>query len=166
MLEIGKSFAKQCEDILEGWLEAGEVTEERLFSFLYYPVPDTSPPKFITDYTRLADRDVRPASDEVLEANGAIVFAVLVDVNGYLPAHNQKYSLPLTGNLAADLIGNRTRRIFADRTGLAAARNEAPHLIQRYERDTGELMEDLSIPVMVKGRKWGAIRIGYRVVRE
>jgi methyl-accepting chemotaxis protein len=91
---------------------------------------------------------------------------VLVDRNGYLPTHNLRYSQPLTGNLANDLVNNRTKRIFNDKTGLAAARNQAPFLIQRYQRDTGETMVDLSVPVMVKGAHWGALRIGYRQVEN
>src|SRR6266567_1157010 len=38
-----------------------------------------------------------------------VVFAVLVDHNGYLPTHNSKYSLPLTGNRDKDKVGNRTK---------------------------------------------------------
>jgi len=93
-----------------------------------------------------------------------LVFAVLVDRNGYLPTHNQRYSQPLTGNLAQDLVNNRTKRIFNDRTGYAAARNRAPFLIQRYQRDTGEVMADLSVPVMVNGTQWGSVRLGYRAI--
>ncbi len=49
-----------------------------------------------------------------------------------------------------------------DRVGLLAARNTLPFLLQRYQRDTGEDMTDLSVPVYVKGRHWGAVRVGYR----
>jgi methyl-accepting chemotaxis protein len=91
---------------------------------------------------------------------------VLVDRFGYLPTHNLRYSQQLTGNLAVDLVNNRTKRIFNDRTGIAAARNRAPFLVQRYQRDTGEVMADLSVPVMVRGAYWGAVRIGYRAVDE
>ena len=34
-------------------------------------------------------------------------------------------------------------------------------LIQLYRRDTGEIVADLSVPVTVKGRYWGALRVGY-----
>ncbi|MEL6190368.1 MAG: methyl-accepting chemotaxis protein, partial [Myxococcota bacterium] len=157
---------KRCQETMEGWIDGEEVTQEQLFSFLYYPVQDTDPPKFSTDWDELADRDIRDISDDILSKSSAIAFAVLVDRNGYLPAHNRKYSLPLTGNPAVDLIGNRTKRIFADKTGLAAARNNEAYLLQRYSRDTGELMQDLSVPVVIKGEKWGSVRIGYRVVDE
>jgi methyl-accepting chemotaxis protein len=35
-------------------------------------------------------------------------------------------------------------------------------LLQTYTRDTGELMHDLSVPIMVKGRHWGGLRLGYK----
>jgi methyl-accepting chemotaxis protein len=38
----------------------------------------------------------------------------------------------------------------------------APFLIQNYQRDTGETMADLSVPVVIQGKHWGAVRIGYR----
>jgi methyl-accepting chemotaxis protein len=59
-------------------------------------------------------------------------------------------------------VNNRTKRIFNDRTGLAAAQNTASFLIQKYQRDTGETMADLSVPIFIDGKHWGSIRLGYR----
>ena len=162
MLALGSEFARRTAETLEKWLAAKEVTPERLFSFLYYPMPNTDPPKFTTDYDKLSDRDILPIQESILARSPAIVFTVTVDKNGYLPTHNQRYSMPLTGNLASDLVNNRTKRIFNDKTGLAAAQNTAPWLVQNYQRDTGETMADLSVPIFVQGKHWGAVRIGYR----
>jgi methyl-accepting chemotaxis protein len=164
MLDLAVDFAARCAEALERWIAKGEVTKERLFSSLYYPVPNTDPPKFTTDWDRLSDRDILKIEESVLAKSPLIQFTVLVDRNGYLPTHDQRYSQPLTGNLANDLVNNRTKRIFNDRTGLAAAQSEAPFLIQRYQRDTGETMADLSVPVFVRGVRWGAVRIGYRAL--
>jgi hypothetical protein len=164
MLSLAQDFARRCSDTMESWIANKEVTREKLFSFLYFPVARTDPPKFTTDWDKLSDRDIQAIEEAVLVKSPTIVFAVLVDKHGYLPTHNQRYSLPLTGNLASDLVNNRTKRIFNDKTGLAASRNEAPFLIQRYQRDTGENMVDLSVPVLVAGNHWGAVRIGYRFV--
>lgn len=164
MLTLAQDFARRCAEKMEAWLANKEVTKEKLFSFLYYPVAKTDPPKFSTDWDKLSDRDIQAIEESVLEKSPTIVFAVLVDRNGYLPTHNQRYSLPLTGNLASDLVNNRTKRIFNDKTGLAAARSETPYLVQRYQRDTGENMVDLSVPITVAGAHWGAVRIGYRYV--
>ncbi|MFM7301746.1 MAG: methyl-accepting chemotaxis protein, partial [Alphaproteobacteria bacterium] len=59
----------------------------------------------------------------------------------------------------------RNRRIFNDRTGLGAARNQAPFLLQAYRRDMGggkfTLMKDCSAPIMIEGRHWGGLRLAY-----
>lgn len=167
MLSLGNEFARRTTETLEKWLAAKEVAPERLFSFLYYPIPNTDPPKFTTDYDRLSDREGPGGFVDIQEAiynryPNVIIYTVTVDKNGYLPTHNKRYSMPLTGNLATDLVNNRTKRIFNDKTGLAAAQNTAPFLIQNYQRDTGEVMADLSVPIFVQGKHWGAIRIGYR----
>ena len=61
----------------------------------------------------------------------------------------------------------RNRRIFDDRVGLAAGRNTAGPLVQTYRRDMGGgtfvLMKDVSVPIFVDGRHWGAFRLGYRL---
>jgi methyl-accepting chemotaxis protein len=164
MLALAGEFSRRCAEALERWIANREVTEEKLFSFLYYPVPKTDPPKFTTDWDRLSDRDILPIEESTLARSPTILYTVLVDRFGYLPTHNQRFSQPLTGNLAVDLVNNRTKRIFNDRTGIAAARNEAPFLVQRYQRDTGETLGDLSVPVIVRGAHWGAVRIGYRML--
>jgi len=162
MLAFGNEFARRCTDAIESWMQKKEVTTDRLFSFLYYPMPDTDPPKFTTDYDKLSDRDVLAIEESILARAPTIIYTVMVDKNGYLPTHNQRYSQPLTGNKASDLVNNRTKRIFNDRTGLAAAQSTASFLIQRYQRDTGETMADLSVPIFIDGKHWGAVRIGYR----
>jgi methyl-accepting chemotaxis protein len=164
MLGVAQDFSRRVSETMDAWLTSKEVTEERLFSFLYFPMAKTDPPKFTTDWDRLADRDVQGIEEAVLTRSQVLVFAVLVDKHGYLPTHNLRYSQPLTGNPANDLVNNRTKRIFNDRTGLAAAKSIAPFLIQRYQRDTGETMVDLSVPVYVHGMHWGAVRLGFRSV--
>ncbi len=143
-------------------LTGGQLTMAQLFDTFYIPIPNTEPQKFHTQYDRMIDGIIRPVLDKYLDADPRFIFVVAVDRNGYLPTHNARYSQPLTGDGDHDTRWNRTKRIFNDRTGLAAARNTAPLLLQRYSRDTGEEMTDLSIPVMIKGRHWGAIRIGYK----
>jgi methyl-accepting chemotaxis protein len=164
MLAVATEFSRRCGETLERWIASKETTEEKLFSSLYYPIPKTDPPKFTTDWDRLSDRDIQAIEEGVLARSPVMIYAVMVDKYGYLPTHNARYSQPLTGNLGNDLVNNRTKRIFNDRTGLAAARNKAPFLVQRYQRDTGEVMADLSVPVMVRGLHWGAVRLGYRAL--
>jgi len=164
MLSVAQDFSRRASETMEGWLAAKEVSEERLFSFLYYPTANTDPPKFTTDWDRISDRDIQGIEEAVMTRSGNLVYAVLVDKHGYLPTHNLRYSQPLTGNMANDLVNNRTKRIFNDKTGLAAAKSTTPFLVQRYQRDTGETMADLSVPVFIRGTHWGAVRLGFRSV--
>jgi methyl-accepting chemotaxis protein len=50
---------------------------------------------------------------------------------------------------------------------LRSARNEKRFLLQTYRRDLGGgnfvLMKDLSMPITVAGRHWGAVRLAYKV---
>lgn len=161
-----KNWAIEChDDVVTQFnllLTSGKLSVPQLFDTFYIPIPNTSPQKFRTQYDTLSDGVVQPIIDSILVKDSRLVFVVIVDRNGYLPTHNSRFTRPLTGNPAADAKGNRTKRIFNDRTGLAAARNQQPYLLQRYSRDTGEVMNDLSIPIVVQNRHWGAVRIGYK----
>jgi len=79
-----------------------------------------------------------------------------------LDALDDDDDLDSVSNAAVDLVNNRTKRIFNDRVGLLAARSTAPFLVQRYQRDTGEDLVDLSVPLYVRGKHWGAVRVSYR----
>ncbi|MEG2393004.1 MAG: hypothetical protein RSB64_19175, partial [Pseudomonas sp.] len=61
-----------------------------------------------------------------------------------------------------DAVNNRTKRKFADRTGIRCGSHQQLVLLQTYTRDTGELMHDLSVPITIKGRHWGGLRLGYK----
>jgi methyl-accepting chemotaxis protein len=155
-----RTGARVMETVLEDALEDGHFTVAQAFDDAYRPIPNTYPPKFTTAFDAYLDKSISHFQDELL-IDEQVVFAVLVDRNGYLPTHNTKYTKPLTGDRDKDLLQNRTKRIFNDQVGLAAARNSAPVLKQVYRRDTGETMWDISAPVFVQGKQWGAFRIGY-----
>lgn len=154
--------AAQILDQFNLLLTSGQLSMAQLFDTFYIPIAGTDPQKFHTQYDQKVDGILRPILDDCLAREPKFIFVVAVDRNGYLPTHNSKYSQPMTGDPDVDAKGNRTKRIFSDRTGLAAARNQGPYLLQRYSRDTGEIMTDLSVPIHIKGRHWGALRIGYK----
>lgn len=166
VLAWANAMASEISQIMERWISSRETTEERLFSHLYYPVLRTDPPKYTTDYDALADRDLSPVQEKYLNKSDTIIYAVTSDINGYVPSHNKKYAMPATGNRAVDLVNNRTKRLFGDKTGAAAAHNEGPFLLQQYKRDTGEAMADLSVPINIKGHHWGCVRFGYRKIER
>lgn len=158
--------AMECRDQVTAELKklitGNKLTLAQLFDTFYIPIPNTDPQKYHTQYDRYTDESIRIILDKYLAQDDRIKFVVAVDRNGYLPTHNSKYSKPLTGNGDYDTKNNRTKRMFNDRTGLAAARNEKPFLLQSYSRDTGEVMMDLSVPIHIEGKHWGSIRFGYQ----
>ncbi|GAB1460749.1 methyl-accepting chemotaxis protein [Thauera sp.] len=131
-----------------------------VFDRNYRPVPGSNPPKFRVAWGDEFTRRCQHLLDESLERARGAVFAVAVNADGYLSAHNTRYSRPLTGDPAKDLVGNRTCRKFENPAELRAARNTEPMLLQTYLRDTGEVLCDLAMPIVVAGRHWGNVRVG------
>ncbi len=162
VLAAAESLAKEASQAIEQWIITQASTEDRVFSRLYFPIPKTDPLKFNTPYDTLADHDIVPLEDKVLARSAAWQYAVVTDINAYVPAHNTRFAQPLTGVTAQDYVNNRTKRMFGDLASLSAARNEGHFLIQRVRLETGDVIYDLSVPVMVRGKHWGCARIGYR----
>jgi methyl-accepting chemotaxis protein len=160
-----KGFAAELRDravaALEGAISSGRIGREALFSTEYKPIPDTFPQKFTTPFDRLFDEIVSPIQEETVTRDKRLFYAICVDRSGYVPSHNLRYTQRLTGDMIKDKDGNRTKRIFNDRTGLRAATNEDPFLLQTYLRDTGEIMNDMSTPIIIAGKHWGGVRLGY-----
>lgn len=161
VMNIAIATAKQIGELFEDLLKRGLISERDLFDFNYKVIPNTKPQKFTTGFDRFTDKHLPEIQEPILTANNFIVFAGAVDINGYFPTHNQKFSQPLTGNYEKDLLSNRTKRIFNDRTGARCGKNTEIFLLQTYKRDTGEIMHDLSSPIYVNGKHWGGFRIGY-----
>lgn len=132
-----------------------------IFDDNYQRVPDTDPPKFTTAYDAALEKQFQPLYDQMTRELEGATYCLCVDTNGYGPTHNSKFSKPLTGDYQTDLVHSRDKRFFADPTGIRCARNTNPFLLQTYARDTGEVLSDLSLPIIVEGRHWGAIRLGF-----
>ena len=159
--------ARQYGDVFDGAIDAGGLTVNDVFDRNYVEIKGYSwgaKPKFHTKYDLVTDRAILVFQDKFLEYED-FVFAVGVDENGYLPTHNTQFQKPLTGIPEQDLAGNRTKRVFNDPVGLAAARNVEPSFLQVYKRDTGETMWDVSSPIYVKGKHWGGFRVGVSMDR-
>jgi methyl-accepting chemotaxis protein len=156
------SVAQLFRDRVQAYLQSQADAGVDVFDRNYRPVPHTNPPKYRTSYDSQCEAELRRLGDEVLVEIPALRFAFFVDENGYAPSHNTRYSKPPTGDPKVDLMASRDKRIFDDETSKRLARNvEQDVLLQSYVRDTGELLTDLSMPVYVSQRHWGAVRIGF-----
>ena len=152
--------AKAVGRMLEEAVDNGVFPVGDLFDTDYVTIPGFEPPKFHTKYDFYTDKAILGLEDEYLK-NPSCLYAIAVDTNGYLPTHNSRYQQPITGDREKDKAGNRTKRMFNDTVGLAAARNQTEGFVQLYARDTGESAWDFSSPIIVKGRHWGNFRIGF-----
>lgn len=159
--DIARHSADQVEALLTAALQSGELTEAQLFSRNYTTVAGVQPKKFETPYTEFFDRELPRIQEAAVEQNSHVVFAITTDPNGYVARHNNAFNQPLTGNQQQDLVGNRSRRMFDDKTGRRCGSHTHKLLLQTYKRDTGEVMHDLSVPIHVNGKHWGGFRIGY-----
>lgn len=158
---VARQAAKDIGKLFEEAVASQQISMDDLFDRRYVPIPNTSPQKFSTRFDRFTDRVLPAIQEAILEKMPMLAFAGAVDDNGYFPTHNRRYSQPLTGDMQTDLVNNRTKRIFSDRTGKRCGASTGPFLLQTYKRDTGEVMHDLSVPIYVNGKHWGGFRIGY-----
>jgi len=162
-----QQVAREVEATFEAALEAGDISEAQLFDQSYVPIPDSDPEQVMTAFTELTDRLLPPIQEPLLDFDPKVVFCAAVDMKGYLPTHNLKFSKPQAQDPVWNAANSRNRRIFDDRTGLKAAQNRAPVLLQTYRRDMGGgtfvLMKDASAPIFVRGKHWGAVRLAYKV---
>jgi methyl-accepting chemotaxis protein len=165
-IETAVATAGAIAERFEDALAQGRISIADLFDDRYQPVSGTNPEQHLTRFVALTDRVLPELQEPVLEALPKVVFCAAVDRNGYLPTHNLKFSRPQGTDPVWNAANCRNRRIFADRTGLAAGRNQRRFLLQTYRRDMGGgqfvLMKDLSAPIVVRGRHWGGLRIAYQ----
>lgn len=164
--EVAQQAARQIGKIFEHAIAEGKITEAGLFDRTYRPIHNTNPQKYHTTFDEFTDRVLPTLQEKILQDHSEVAYAGAVDNNGYFPTHNRKFCQPLTGNYDIDLVNNRTKRIFDDRTGSRCGSNTNPFLLQTYKRDTGEVMHDMSAPIYVNGRHWGGFRIGYGSRKE
>lgn len=159
ILRITQEGAAEVQSALNSIAESGA----NLFDKNYVRTnPDQLPAKYDTSYTDIYERTIRPIFDRIDSENEMLAMACAFDVNGYLPAHNSKISQPMTGNFEKDNALSRHRRMYnATRAERRRADQTSPFLLLTFIRDTGEIMNSISIPLYVKGQHWGNFCTGF-----
>jgi len=166
VIRLGIATAKRIGEVFETALARGEITEAQLFDERYREIAGSNPKQYLTDYVAFTDRVLPPIQDPLQRSDPRIVFCVAWARGGYLPTHNPNYRQPQGKDPAWNAAHCRNRRLFRDRAVQKVARNTKPFLLQTYRRDIGAgnfvLLKDVSSPIWVRGRHWGAFRIGYK----
>jgi methyl-accepting chemotaxis protein len=155
-------LTRECRDEVQRKLDQIAARGIDVFDVDYQPIPGAQPPKYHTAYDTLFEQELRPLFDRLTAAVDGAVYALGVDVNGYAPTHITRCCELPSGDPDKDLKWSRDKRIYDDHVCRRAATSREPFLLQSYQRDTGEFLSDLSLPVQVAGRHWGAIRYGFK----
>lgn len=165
MIDYVRQLAAIASSRLEQAIADGQITQAQMFDRQYHPVPGSNPVQVVTGFTKLMDQVMPDIQEPALRFDDRVVFCAAVDVNGYLPTHNRKFSQPQGGDPVWNMANCRNRRIFDDRVGLKAGRSTDPFLLQVYRRDMGggdfAMMKDLSAPIIINGVHWGGLRLAY-----
>ena len=166
LIRVVIETAKRISDAFETALERGDIRLDQLMDEKYREIRGTNPKQYLTDYVAFTDRILPPIQDPIQKSDPRIVFCVAWAKGGYLPTHNPNYRQPQGPDPVWNNANCRNRRLFDDRAVRKVAANTKPFLLQTYRRDMGGgnfvLMKDLSSPIVVSGRHWGAFRMGFR----
>ncbi|MEO9460043.1 MAG: methyl-accepting chemotaxis protein [Lentilitoribacter sp.] len=153
--------------IFEDAVASGRLSMDDLFDEQYIKIQGSNPEQVMTRFTAFTDANLVQLQEAFKNTHERVAFCAAVDRNGYLPTHNLIYSQPQGDDPTWNAGNCRNRRIFNDRTGLAAGQNTNPFVMQTYRRDMGGgnfvMMKDLSAPIFVNGRHWGGLRAGVSV---
>jgi methyl-accepting chemotaxis protein len=164
-IECACQIGAEMSQRLENALDSGAIDDDSLFDERYVPIPNTDPQQFMTRFVPLTDRLFTEIQEEVLRWSARVIFCAAVDRNGFLPTHNVKYSKPQRADKLWNTANCRNRRIFDDRTGLAAGRNVKPFLLQTYRRDMGGgnflILKEADAPIWAGERQWGNVRLAF-----
>lgn len=158
MIQTGRSWTTEIQQAMEQLGSEGS----NLFDRSYQSVPNTNPQKTTVSYASAFESKLQPLFDAFIKQRPEFIYAVAIDSNGYLPAHHSHLSKPVTGDPAVDNLQSRHQRIFnATRAEQRRANNTEPFLLQTFIRDTGEVLNDLSMPIHINGKHWGALIMGF-----
>lgn len=171
LIDLAQSVARRVGEAFEAGLAEGRISPDDLFDADYEPIPDTDPVQYRSRSLDFLESVLPPIQHPLLQADPRVAFVGAVDINGYLPVHDPRLSQPQRkGEHEWNVINCRNRRILDDRTGLCAARNTRPYLIQTYPRDLGGgrivIRKEIDAPIYVNGRHWGAMRCSFKQPSE
>ncbi|MDD7910033.1 methyl-accepting chemotaxis protein [Pseudovibrio exalbescens] len=169
MINEAKVVAAELGAALEAEMVGGRLSEKDLFDHDYAPISGTNPQQYMAKFTKVTDRVFPAILNPVLRKDKAVYTCAAVDTQGYLPTHNEAFSKPQGHDPVWNASHCRNRRIFDDKVGLKASKSTKDFLLQTNRRDMGGgnyvVIKEISVPIWVNGRHWGAVRLAYHGAR-
>ncbi len=165
-IDFCQEAAQRVEASFEDALTKNKLAFEDFFDIDYQPIANTNPRQLLTQFTSVCDEYLPDIQEEIVERDEKIAFMAAVDRAGYLPTHNKVYMKEQSDDPVWNDANCRNRRIFADPSGLRAARNTQTYLLQAYDRKVGDqtvLLKEVDAPIYIRGRHWGNMRMAYKL---
>lgn len=157
--QIGLGWAEQLTKALQGLADQGVNIFDRNYKAIN---PEAKYVHYTTSYLQAATSVLQPLYDSFIAAQPEFIYTVGSTVDGFVGVHHSKVSQPLTGDPELDNIHSRNQRFyFETRAEKLRCTHDSPFLLQTFIRDTGEIINDLSIPIFVNGQRWGSLIMGF-----
>ena len=152
-LAMVRAAASAVEAEFAAAVQQQELTLEALFDEAYVG----SEGRFTTRAGPFTDRVLPGLLERLLARDARIAYCAASDRNGFVLAHRE-----LPGSASP---GGWTGRRLEDPVSRKAATSTGKFCVQSVRRDLGNgtkaLLIDVSAPLRVSGRHWGALRLGY-----
>ena len=152
--------------ILEAGVASGELKLEDLVDPKYEEIVYPSAWKlearsYHTGFDRFTDgHGIQQIEDSIL-LDKDFEFASGIDANGYVPTTVGKYQVEPTGDPVHDRLARKKRRYNTVNHLVAARHVGAQPLVQPYtQRETGRVLWDVAAEITVRGKHFGAFRVG------
>lgn len=89
-----------------------------------------------------------------------LIFASIIDRNGFVPFHHSENSMKITGDFSYDVVHNRTNRFW---DYLVKGIDPAGIKKTLYKRDTGTEAILVGAPIYAGNRYWGGLLVAYDI---
>ncbi len=157
-LELGHDLERRSRALFEDLVDRGVLALQDVLDFEYeeirggaigrlarhfdvsrVPLRGFDPPKYATAYDAVVEDGLQDIYDDIMAREERLTFALILDLNAYVPAHNAVFCRDWTGDPVADNAGNRVKRIYSDnevllrgsRMGLGAVAARLPPVASR-----------------------------------
>jgi len=158
LIEKASAYRDEVQTCLDGYQTRGL----NIWDQNYQQIPGSNPPRYTTAYDSAVEKDLQNLSDHFVNNMSGLIYTLALDTKGYAPTHNSKVSQAPTGDVARDALFSRHKRIFGASDEIRLPKADDALLIQTYLRDTGEVLNDLTLTIYVGDRFWGGVRIGFK----
>lgn len=165
IIQKAKWAAEKSIALIDEGIRHGQVSMNDLFDRDHDLIEGSNPAQHLAKYSSFIDSQIQPVIEEVVASHEKIAWCATIDDTAYITANILAVSKPQTDDPVWNMANCRNHRYFPDRAAKRAGANSEGFLLQTYRRDMGGgnfvPMKDISYPIIIQGRHWGAFRVGY-----